>query len=34
MHPAPLGEDNRAYCLMEETARRALQLRAIATDSY
>ncbi|WP_457797291.1 lysozyme inhibitor LprI family protein [Methylocystis sp. S23] len=34
LHPAPLGEDNRADRLMEETARRALQLRAIAIDSY
>ncbi|WP_442753365.1 lysozyme inhibitor LprI family protein [Methylocystis sp. JAN1] len=34
LHPFPLGEDNRADCLMRETARRALQLRAIATDMY
>ncbi|WP_424362757.1 lysozyme inhibitor LprI family protein [Methylocystis parvus] len=34
LHPFPLGEDNRADCLMRETARRALQLRTIATDSY
>lgn len=34
LHPFPLGEDNRATCLMEQTARRALELRTVATDSY
>jgi uncharacterized protein YecT (DUF1311 family) len=34
LHSFPLGADNRATCAMEETARRALELRAIANDSH
>ena len=34
LHPWPLGEDNEATCLMEETADRALDLRDMAGDDY
>lgn len=34
LHAFPLGSDSRATCLMEQTARRALEMRSIATDSY
>ncbi len=34
LHGFPLGDDNEATCLMEETAHRALEMRDLATDDY
>ncbi len=33
-HGFPLGDDNAAACLMEETAHRALEMRDLANDDY
>jgi len=34
LHGFPLGDDNEATCLMEETAHRALEMRDLASDDY